>query len=482
MRAPLRTTLRAAMLAPLLAPLIFLWMVAGAAGARASDPPLRLPLSACIQRAEEVSTELRSRRLGLEDRRSTARRNLRDFLPHVEGGYTQSDTVVTGATDTRIRRVSVTVRQPVFRGGTAVLAGKLAQTRLDLQSFEYERARQDLHSTVWDLYYGLALARERVRLQEDLSRVAAVELSLAEKERTLGFITELDLLDTRIETQLVQSTLADLTLQERSSLFELAHLMRFGPSVTLRLTETIDSHYQGIDLVPETGLWADLAVQGNPDVRVKEMALQIQRAEYSGGGLTLLPQVEIETTFSVSGSAWPLQTPGLSARVILSFPTPFVASQATLDLGTRGADERSIGLSATGWIGEDIGSLSDRNRAAKHIEAGVIEHQAFLEAVRFLVSHAVEEQRVMSQAVHLQRSRVAVLQQRLDILESKLRLGELKRIELMRARIELVEQETQLLTSVLRLTRQEREIEKAIGAFPGTLPSINHRLAEGGSR
>ena len=126
------------------------WSLPGLWGDEALPPaqaPPRLAaldIETAVELALGASDELRHARIERDIAAERTRLSLRSFFPAVTLGYAQNDSVVYGAADSRLKRLSVGLSQVLFARGSRVSRYRLSNLELGVQARALAQARAAL--------------------------------------------------------------------------------------------------------------------------------------------------------------------------------------------------------------------------------------------------------------------------------------------------------------------------------------------------
>ena len=429
--------------------------------------------------AETSSHRLKESLLRLEALARLHKLGVREFLPTVEIGYAGSDTVITGSPDSRSKNVSLTVRQPILSGTGASRRRRLASLELLLDRRSYEKLREEVLDEACRLFYRLALCMEKAKLQDDVYELACRELEIAEAREEAGAITRMDLVEIQLEVRTLELEISATSLE----LQELEYLMRrslgIPPEETVQWEAAIDRDYAGVELGAGVdgggGIETDhvledfctLALANNLELRRGRLDVQKLLAESRAG--LLLPRLEVEASFGVSGDAFPLQQPGYAVSVIVSFPTGMLPIDSSVSVGRQGSAARSLSASGSAAVLQDITPPLDRKLALLAVEAERRRTEELTEEIVFSVRREMSRCRRLRETLEVKREYRLLEDQKVQILEQQLELGEIKRIDLLRARTSCFRSEMELLEDVMAVLDSERALERLLGMEPGML-------------
>ncbi len=162
-------------------------LLTGSAFAQGSDPPVRMTLEQCLNRALKVSPDIEQAILaveGLEARLSEAKfagivpqlqwTNIFGPAPGIQGDTEQIETIRSDLSDLGVfSRTQIELIQPIYTFGKLSNARKAAGYGLEAGEAAVEVKRNNVVLQVRKLFYGLMLAKElREIIQESEEKVA----------------------------------------------------------------------------------------------------------------------------------------------------------------------------------------------------------------------------------------------------------------------------------------------------------------------
>lgn len=436
---------------------------------------VRLDLFTAESLALANSTELN--RLAQEHRNNlySHRLSLRSYLPQVKLNYSDSRSVIVGSDDSNSLQMGVSLSQPLFNGGRTVLKRRLEGIQLGLKGAEQDQQRESLRDQVWQVFHSFITLKEKLRLQRELKVVSDEQFLITQTEHNLGSLTDVDLLDASLEVQTLEIQLLETETALEEMAYKFKQLLGLDQRLAVEPEGELSPEYRGIPLVDEPEMYADLALQRNPSLRSLQFNIQQAKAQLDITRRLWLPNISLRGSYTLSGASYPLQESSLSAQVDVEFLHTAFPVTVTLGINNTGPEQYGRNQSSQGNLLSDLNFLIGKDMAALQLASAVEQEKSARTNLRFSIGQQAQALQRLRQSLALERRRQEIQKQRLTILNTKLQVGEIKRIEFMKAQIELYNQEISLLETVQTLKLKEREFEKTLGLELGGLAEMMNR-------
>jgi outer membrane protein TolC len=469
------------MRAPWLAPLALLLLTIPL-GAQDENPTRAISMSDAEKAALANATGLR-----LAFQRSQAavrayRFGVRDLLPRLSLEINESQSIVMNAPDSAAKSWSLTIGQPVFSGGRVLRQHALSALQLAMQARDYADQQDTLLDTVHELYYRVLVQKEKLRIQHDVRQTTEQQVRIARTEREIGSILEVDLLDAELELSSIDLEIraAETLLEEYE--YQLKQVLGMDPDERLELEGGIDTAYAGIVLPLDKEYFFKIAAENNTDLKKQDLEIRKAREELRHIESWYLPNIDLEVTLSVSGERYPLQDPGLSGTLNLSFPSrPFPLSSSVSAGGTPGKT-LDLGRAANLGLLQDLGYWTDRTVGVLAYQENRLKRDDLAENLEFDIYKAISRYEQSKNAVELKRQNVELLAKKVFIMARQLELGGIKRIDYLEAQTQLARERNSLVKQVLQVLDGERAFERMLGVRAGELKRIVEGYQRKGSK
>jgi outer membrane protein TolC len=449
------------------------------AGAESVEGEAARPISLSEAEAQALSssTELEILRLRTRAQARAHALGVREYLPRISLAVNGSQTIATGAPDTRVESLALTVEQPLFDGGRLAVQRALSRAQLLLDSRSYADSEDALVDRVRGLYWQALVQQEKLRIQEDIRGITARQVEIARMERRIGATREIDLVEAELEEARVTLTIGDTraTLEERMD--QLRESLGMGPDDALSLSGNIDAAYPGLTLPADLGGLVTIALANNTELKRRKLEARGSLEALRAARAWFVPRISLALTVGISGDHLPLQDPSLSGELTIDFPSRAFPISARLSSGSTGSGQASAGSSGEIGVLEDIGGWTDRRAAGLAREESLLKEARTVESLGFEVRRCAAAYEQKKAVAGLARKTVGLDQTRVEILGRQLELGGIQRIDYMRAHAQLARDASELLEHVLAVLDGERELEKLLGLRAGALGALVADLA-----
>ncbi|MDX9801333.1 MAG: TolC family protein [Spirochaetia bacterium] len=397
---------------------------------------------------------------------SIAEKNLklkyRDFLPEINLGYSQYSSVSYWNPDSRQKKISAALKQKIYDKGLLSSSFKFLKKETALKKLKITQQLEDFIFRVINSYIELARIRMEIEISSSALENGYFHLDLAKKERELGEITELDLLEIKIAVNEMEENLQKLHLEEKRFGFSFSRLLDLPAGLYPELSGKINSEYNGfIDQNYDYYL-------ENSKVRsstLKELILSREKAEteYTLASRKNLPDISAESSFFTAGEEFPLTEHGFSISLSLSFSTPGIPTSITGSAGSENKNERSRSLAANTALFGGLDNYYLKESAEAALRRREYELNLFILNNEFDISELFSEIEAGIMELGLLRRKEKASERKAEIEKLQLSLGEIKRIDFMETGIALAKEKIKILDSISSLYRMEISLLRICG-------------------
>ncbi|MGQ9688467.1 MAG: TolC family protein [Desulfobaccales bacterium] len=194
-------------------------------------------------------------------------------------------------------RTGVALSQPLFQAGEAYLGYQ--QSRLkhrQAESFVLSRRQQVLHH-VTQAYFGLQLARERLKVMQQAKAIAQDHLKLAKDRFAAGAVIQADVLSA--EVNLAKITQEELTAESQVAVAASALDTAVGQT-GLGLRPLSPAPREPAPLPENLETLQQIAQDRRPDLKGLELEAQAAQKEYAKARLNPLPRLRLLAEYDVN--------------------------------------------------------------------------------------------------------------------------------------------------------------------------------------
>jgi outer membrane protein TolC len=376
-------------------------------------------------------------------------------LPAIALGYSQDDVVAYYAPDSHLKKVSVGISQLLYAGGARVHERRTLAAALRIRNTAIDQMEKELRLEVMNRFVELIKLGLQIEILEESLAMAREQVKIGEEELELGDITRLDYIDMELAVQDLDIELAVLKQGETRLEFELKELLHISSVDSLELTGAINPDFRGMLNHEDAQYYVDCAVRNNLDLTRRTAEIAALADAVKRARSRWLPRMSSQVELSVSGEDFPLTDPGFSVGVNLDFATPLIPIRAGVTAGRREAEQRSLGLSSSADVGEDLlgwQSLRSARIGFQRAETGMRTARRTLE---FSILQQLKKRTFLLDTLLLEEKKLDLQEQRRSIEALMLELGEITRLEHLESGIELARQRIDQLSRIVSLFQLE---------------------------
>ncbi len=395
----------------------------------------------------------------------------RKFLPSLEAGYTQNDSVTYSAVDSHAKKISLGISQLLFDGGKLSRTLKNMKEEFELSSFYLKRKREEIIFSVITLYMEILKLTIQSKIEQDSLNLALEQRMIAREERQLGLITAIELLEIELAIKDLELQ-SEKTLQEKSLLSQrLAWLVDLPLTDLPQLKGEIDRHYSGFldKVIPPKEITPDFfihqALKYNRDLLIKRYNLLAEKENLKHLQFSWLPYITADLSIGISGDEFPLSKPGFNIGIKFDFELPLFPSTIKTSAGKSGDSERSRGFSISGEPGSNTEGVFTRKEAQIEVSKLVEEIQKMEKNIEFTVYEQLLKLKNKKTQLDLLRDKLRLIEERESVEALRLKLGEIKRVDYLSTRMGVARQRIEILEAVATLYTLETTLLKTTGAY-----------------
>ncbi len=262
------------------------------------------------------------KRLMLESSAKSARLSISEFLPKLDLSWTEDDSVKVGGADTRAKSISAGVTQLVFDGGKAKLAYDMNKTASYYNLKLYESELNRFRSSVIDSYYEILQLQQQVMIQDQLESNAKIQLDIMKKETELGLALETDYFEYLISFNKIQDETKQYKRELRTKLRTFKILIGLEITSEVIVTDSVEEDMIFLPCLEDNidYLWQILK-NNSPIIKKSRAEFFYAEKQYLYSNRIYMPNISLNGNVAFSGTAYPLNNPNYTAKVIISFPS-----------------------------------------------------------------------------------------------------------------------------------------------------------------
>jgi len=189
----------------------------------------------------------------------------------------------------RGRKLGFEFKQVIFHGGEQVYLWEQSKVNLKVAKENLQKTKEEIIFEVSKSYYELAKAVNKHRYQEELLEDAAADFNIAEKERELELISQIDFMN--IESSMNQISHTLVSYKNNISLAKLE--LKKAMNVDMRRDIKTDSELELKDVDVDLNECIDLALKYKPEYRVSYLNTEATKLAEKVAKSQEFPQVDI---------------------------------------------------------------------------------------------------------------------------------------------------------------------------------------------
>jgi len=193
-------------------------------------------------------------------------------------------------------RAGVSAMQPLFQAGEAYLGYQQARLGREMAAAYVLSTRQQLLFQVTQVYFGLQLARESLRVRRQAKETAARHLAIAKARYRDGAVVKADVLSA--EMHLARLTQEEMTAASQVQIAQSALGTVMGrPGEGNRDLAPVPK--EPAPLPPQLTDLQQTAQEKRPDLKRLELAARVAQQEYQKARLNYLPRLKVVAEYDV---------------------------------------------------------------------------------------------------------------------------------------------------------------------------------------
>ncbi|HUI71229.1 MAG TPA: TolC family protein [Spirochaetia bacterium] len=428
-----------------------------------------------VERGEATSRDLAYESAILSARELSFGLGIREYFPHFSLGYDENSTVTLGAPDTRGKSLSLTVTQPLLRGGTRGYERGLARLDLALARDDLEQKYRALECDLRRMFESIIVAEMKRNILVRTIDVARQNIEILQTQVRLGVALELDHAQAQLERVSLEIALSETESAVEDLRYQMKKLLSLEPSASLELLGGLNQGYGGLDLSGMEETLFSMAAGYSPDLKRQGVVVQKASVQVKVATFPFVPDIDLEVCAAFTGEEFPLRNPLYSGKLMFSFaipesPTTYTGG-ATMSPGRDRGGSMAIKTSPF----ENISAWVDRKTAILSLDAERRKKEEALQDLRFQVNRLMAAYSQAKRSIELAQRKLDVQRRKEAILRRQMDLGISTRIEYLQSAIETASAEIALNDSFLQLLERERDWESLLGLRPGGLEAIGLR-------
>jgi outer membrane protein TolC len=417
------------------------------AGEMAAAASLELQTELALQTLQETSWQL----------------GIREFFPSITVTASEDERVSVTGPDSFSKMYTVSLQQPLFDGGKMVSARRIEKAQLLLQKDALQNMLRETAENAIAAYRQILQGRMTLAIKRKSQAALERQRKILDKERELGLALDSDLVeaDIMLEQTRIEMITGEMDLAEQEKQFA----ETLGLDTLPVLAEAIDVNR--LFVLPGLKEVQSAILARNPELLSAQLAIRQKEEEAKFASRLWIPTIKGTGSFSLTGDRYPLSHYKWSFGITVDLSAPWIGSTTSGNYGEEGATEKNA-------------QLSESLKLAPSPASGLSEKSAKLTLRLEREKYALMVQRVERNAALLLEKLAFLIQKKdltvrskelafakLQIAETKNKLGHITRLEIMRMEIEYAQNEIACVNAAVDIVTAVREMEKLMAIPDG---------------
>ena len=413
--------------------------------------------------------------------RETLAEKNRAYLPSMGLSLERTRNILPGSADNILYDVKLTVEQVMFDGGRRDLDMSVVKIERMLNRQEFRINFNQLRLEIQKAYLRVLAAAGRVLLNEKSLERARLQLKQAHREEKLGFSTKLQVMDVAAKVQELELSLLKARHEHIQSLHDMKLAMRLEKNVDLRLEGDIFKDFYLQVPVLDLETLAINAQANRSEVLQSKGNIQKVATEKKIAGDSWLPKITLDASLGRSGDRLEsIREKSWSVGFRMQVPIGSHTSVSNATTGQTRAEKGQTASSSTGiqfW--NDLGY--DRRVLESEIALGqaLSQDKDLHRKISIDVEKAYDTLKEAWEAIRLGNGRVYFRDQSLRIMETRFRVGQIRRADLVAAQTEMLKAEEEMTGAIAGYITAAYELEWTSGLDPGALELFFYKPGAG---
>jgi outer membrane protein TolC len=390
------------------------------------------------------------------------------YLPSVSLSLSESDRVMYGASDSFQKAFSLKASQLVFDGGKLRTSRQIEKSTLLLQRGSHEQNKNEIAETAISVYRQVLQIRSGLDIKKKSYAALEKQMNILKTEVELGkaLLYDLRSAEIKIQNSRIDIIQTEIDLKETEKQFaELLGMDELPP-----LAETIDMNKKFY--LPRVDKVIAETLDKNQELAYARLSIKQKQAEAKYAAHSWIPTLKADSSFSVTGTRYPLSQFNWSVGLTLQFETPFLSSQITGGYGQEGRDGRNANVAGNSSFFQAPATVYNARVAKSAYELECIKYEASIKQLERSVVQTVEKIKLIIQKKDLAVSTEELALRQMHISELQHSLGQITRIELMELETEYMQSRLATVAAAVEVLTAVRELEKLMALNPGELESL----------
>jgi len=405
----------------------------------------------------------------------------REFLPSVGISYQHRNEVSIGLNDSRLHEIKLSIEQIIYDGGRRKLDLDLARLEELLTRDEFDIIYNNLRLKIQEAYLKVLAASGKLKLNNKSLQRAKVQLYQARREKKLGFTTRFQVMN--IASKVEQIKLAFIKAQNENiqSMHDLKHTLNLDYMINLEVEGDIFEDFLLKPEIPHLNDMISEARNKRPEVLKSQVNLTHKRKILKLEENYWIPKISISSHIGRSGEQWPVQDQSWGIDLKVTMPFGGNTNNITSGYGRKQENSKETRISENFQIMNDMSHDRKIIESKSQYEEAVYSYNTLLQTIAIEVNKAHDNLLEAWESIKTGTNRVYFQYESLRLMNTRYKVGEVKRSDILFEETELVKAQEELTDAIARYLVTVYQLERAMGLPPGTLGLFKHEKGIGNS-
>ena len=424
-----------------------------------------LDFAGAARLAVQASDELRNEYAAKALREGAWAWGLRAYLPRISITAAEDDRLSETGADTFRKNYSVNMEQLLWDGGRLSTSRRMERADLDFAGSRLKQMASGIADAAISAYMDVLQGRSVFEIQEETLASLKEQLRIMELEAELGMVRPSDLVEAEITVAMSALELFSLAMSLEEAEWRLTE--NLGLEKLPALSGRIDTGRS--PKLPSIEVVRSLAESRNPEIAAFRHSIARRQAELKAVSRSWIPSLHLTGGVGLSGQHYPLSRYSWSVGLIVDFSSPWLSGNLGASAGRDSPHDKNARLQQTITPAPDPGGFF----SVRSVELALAHERALYKTAVREINMAAE--RGLRMCTVLDSRRLLALEalelegKKLRLMELRLSLGEITRIELMEARMDYSRRKAAVVEAAAALFQAERELERLLDLGPGEL-------------
>lgn len=424
--------------------------------------PIRLDLARAIKIGVANNYTLKAVKTQKRIFREVITEKWRDYLPQVGVSVERNRTINNSAQDSISNEVRLNIEQVIYDGGTRELDLDMAKINAQLADKEFLNEYFELKLLIEQAFFNILSNKGKIILNHKSLQRAKLQLKHTKLERKVGFTTDAQVYEVASRVREIELSFQQSKNRYRQALYDLKKELNLDYKAAISIESNL---YKDFVLYPPVVNIENLisnARSTRPDIKRLQVVMFQRRKEKEIETNMWKPRISVGGYVGRTGELYPLQERSWGANFTITFPlgNHGFSNAGNLDNTDTGS---SLGTGSTSTM--DL--YSDMGRGRRRLESklaygkAIDDYRRLVNGVALEISRDYDSLREKWEEIRIGNGRVFFQFKSLKILQSRYKVGQLKRADIVEAERDLVRAQEDLTDSIAGYIIASYQLQKS---------------------